>query len=102
MSLDAEAGVDGLDLVAEEPGQTLPIAHRPRRADADGLDAVVDPVKKQIEPPRAEALCLQRLAELAGELAGITGECLRRADRLGKDAAHLDEVGRANRINRLA
>src|SRR3984893_8800807 len=76
--------------------------HRQRRPDADGLDAVVDPVKEQIEAPRAETLGLECFAELANELVCIAGNGLRRADRLGEAAADLDEVRRANRINRLA
>jgi glycosyltransferase involved in cell wall biosynthesis len=43
--------------------------HRERDPDPDRLDAVVDPVKEQIEPPRAEAFGLEHFAEPAGELA---------------------------------
>ena len=52
--------------------------------------------------PRAEAFRLERLAELDDQLAGVAGDGLGRADRLGKGAAHLDEVRRAHRIDRLA
>ena len=59
-------------------------------------------MKEKIELPRAKAFGFQRFAELAGELACITGNCLSRADRLGKHTAYLDEVRRAYRINRFA
>ncbi len=54
--LDAEARIDRFDLVAQEPCQTLHVAHRQGRADANGLDAVVDAMKEKIETPRAKSL----------------------------------------------
>ena len=57
--LDAEAGIDGFDLVAEQPRQTLHVAHRQRRSDPDRLDAVVDPVKEQDRGAGRRGLWLQ-------------------------------------------
>ncbi len=54
--LDAEPGVYVLDLVAEEPRQTLGIAHGLRRADPNGLDPVVDAVTQKLQLARAEGL----------------------------------------------
>ena len=71
--LDAEARIDRFDLVAEQPGQALHVAHRQRRADPDRLDAVIDAVQEQIEPPRAEAFGLQRLAELRRRACRCSG-----------------------------
>ena len=100
--LDAETGIDGLDLVAEQPGRAFGVAHRQGRADADGLDVIVDPVTEKIEPPRPEALPFQRCAERIDELADIAGDGFGRTDRLRKAAAGLDEIGRADRIDRIA
>src|ERR1700731_3080218 len=99
--LDAEARIDRFDLVAEEPSQTLHVAHRRGRADADGLDAVVDAMKQKVEAPRAEAFGLEGRTELGDELGRLTGNCLRRADRIGEDATSFNECRRANRVNRL-
>ena len=99
--LDAEAGSDGFDLVAEQPRQTLHVAHGLRRSDPDRLDTVVDPVKQQIETPCAEAFGFERLAELDDKLPRIAGDGFGGADRLGEAAANLDEIGRAYRIDRL-
>jgi hypothetical protein len=55
-------GVDGLDLVAEQPRQTLHVAQRLRRSDPDRLDTVVDPVKQQDRDCRApKAFGFERL-----------------------------------------
>jgi hypothetical protein len=59
-------------------------------------------VKEKIELPRAKSLCFERFTELDCQLDYISGDRLRRADRLGEDTAHLDKVRRANRVNRLA
>ena len=59
--LDAEAGIDRLDLVAQQPGQPLDVADRLGGADADRLDPVVDQAEQQIEAPGAEASQLQFL-----------------------------------------
>ncbi|MBL7661102.1 hypothetical protein INQ28_32960, partial [Escherichia coli] len=42
---------------------------------------------------------LKAFAELRNKLADVTGDCLGCADRLGEGAAHLDEIGRPNRLN---
>jgi len=99
--LDAETGSDGFNPVAEQPRQTLYVAHRQRRSNPDRLDTIVDPVKEQIETPCPEPFGFERLAELHDELGRIAGDGFRGADRLGEAAANLDEVGRANRIDRL-
>src|ERR1019366_2833034 len=80
---------------------TFYVAHRQRRSDPERLDTVVDPVKEQIETPCAEAFGFERLAELQEELGRIAGDGFGGADRLGEAAANLDEVGRANRFDRL-
>ena len=49
--LDAKAGIDGLDLVAEEPSQTPGVADGQRRADTDCLQPVIGAMQKQIEAP---------------------------------------------------
>src|ERR1700724_919828 len=100
--LDAEARIDGFKLVADEPGQARHVAHRPRRADADGLDTVVDAMKEKIETPRAKAFGLEGLTELGNELARGAGNCFSRANRLREDAADFDEAWQANRVDRLA
>ena len=90
--LDAEAGIDGLDLVAEQPGHALCVAQRQAGSDPHGLGAIVDAMADEIEPPRAEALLLQGVAELGRELADIARDGLRRADRFGEGAANLDQL----------
>ena len=59
--LNAEAGRDGLDPVAEEPGQPLRVALRLGEADAQRLDMAVNPPAEQVEAPGANpALCQRR------------------------------------------
>jgi hypothetical protein len=100
-ALDAEARIDRFDLVAQEPCQPLYLAHRQGRADADGLDAVADAMKQKVETPRAKSFGLEGLTELGDELGRVPCDCLRRADRLREDTADLNEIRRANRINRF-
>ena len=99
--LDAEAGIDGLDLVGEQPRHALGVAERQGRADAHRLRAAVDAMADEIEPPRAEPLQLERLAELGGELADVARDGFRRADRFGEGAADLDQLLRTDRLDRL-
>ncbi len=98
--LDAEAGIDGLDLVAQETGHALHVAHRQAGADAHGLGPTVDAMAYEIEPARAEALFLQGVAELASQYADIARDGLSRADRLGESAADLDQLLGADRLKR--
>ena len=99
--LDAEAGGDRLDPVAEEAGEPANVAHRPRSGDADRLDPVVHPAAEQVEPAHAEALFLQLGAELDDELADIAGDGLGGADRLGEIALRLDGLGEPQRLDGL-
>ena len=64
-------------------------------------DAVVDAVAEKVEAPGAEALRVERRAELGRQLADVAGDRLGGADRLGEGAARLDQVGRADRLDRL-
>src|SRR6188768_2249486 len=61
----------------------------------------VDAVTENVEPADAEAAALERAAELDDELADGAGDRLRRTDRLGKGLPHLDDIGRADRLDRL-
>ena len=65
------------------------------------LRAAVDTVADEIKQPCAEALALQALAELGGELADVARDRFRRADRLGEGAAHLDQSLRTDRLDRF-
>ena len=101
--LDAKTRINGFDLVAEEPCQSRRVAIGPRRADADGLMRVIDPMKEQIETPRAEVLGFEHFTKLAGELAGIAGNGLGRTDRLGKTRlASMSSGGRTGSIGSLS
>ena len=100
--LDAEAGVDGRDPLAEQPGQPPDVTHRLGRADAHGLDAVVDPMAEEIEASRAEAAVLQRKAEVGDEQADVSGDGLGGANRLGKVAPCFDPLRDGDRRDRLA
>src|ERR1700722_12895431 len=57
-NLDAEAWIDALQAISQQPRQTLDLAHRYGGADTDRLHQIVDPVEQEIEAPRAEALRL--------------------------------------------
>lgn len=98
---DAEARVDGLDPIAEQPGQPPGIAHRPRRADPYHLRAIVDALAEEVQVPGAEPSRLERGAELGRQLADVPRDGLGRSDRLGEGAARLDEVGWTHRLDRL-
>ena len=54
-TLDAEAGIDQHQPFAKQLAKMLRVAVRPRGADAHGLRNVVDALKHQIEPARADA-----------------------------------------------
>src|ERR1019366_3483070 len=100
--LDAESRIDGLDLVGQEPGHAIGIAQRPAGSDAHRLGTAIDAMADQIEPSRAEAFLLQRVTELAGELADVAGDGLCRADGSGEGAANLDQFLGADRFDRLS
>ncbi|OYR24097.1 hypothetical protein CEV33_4670, partial [Brucella grignonensis] len=51
-SLDPETRIDGVDLLAKQPGQTFCVANRLRCADPDRLPCVVDKMEQEIEPAR--------------------------------------------------
>ena len=70
-------------------------------ADADGHDAVVDPVAEQIEPACAEILRLEAGAELDHELADRAGDGLGGPDRLGEGTAGGDDLERPDRFDRF-
>ena len=71
--LDAKAGFDGLDPVAEQTRQALNVADRRCHADPDGLGAAVDAVADEVKSASAQAAGLETLAELADELGDIPG-----------------------------
>ena len=54
--LDAEPGIDLLELCGEQPGEVARIAARPRGAEADLLDPAIDAVKGEGEPARPGSL----------------------------------------------
>ena len=79
-----ESRFDVLDLVAEQPRQTLNVAHRHCRSDADRFNPAVDTMQQQIETPRSQSFRRKRLAELDDKLADVAGDGFGRADRLGE------------------
>ena len=86
--LDAEAGVDRVELCGEQLCEVARVAGRPGGAEADVLDAAVDAVKTESETACAHSLARQPRREIldkpldrAGEIGGI-------GDRLGKAQPH--------------
>src|SRR5207302_6477268 len=86
--LDAEAGVDRVELCGEQFCEMARVAGRPGGAEADVLDAAVDAVKTESEMARAHPLARQPRRQIfdkpldrAGEIGGI-------GDRLGKAQPH--------------
>ena len=61
--LDAETGIDGFDLVAQQPCHALDVAKRQARADANRLRAAVDTVADEIKPRRAPRPLLSKLSQ---------------------------------------
>lgn len=98
---DAKTRIDGLELLGQEFCEPGGVAQRLGGADADRLDALIDPVKKEIEAARPKASALQRFAERCGKFCRMAGKRLRRADRFGKGAANMDVFGRADWPQRL-
>jgi hypothetical protein len=90
--LDAEARLDGFDLVREQPGHALSIAERKRCADAHRLRAVVYPMADEVEPAGTEALQFERIAQLDRELGDIARDGFRRADRFSESLADFDQL----------
>src|SRR5690606_29524049 len=78
------------------------VAHRARRADADGLQGIVDPVEEKVEAAGAEAALLQLPAEIADKGDRIARDGFGRADRLAEDPSRRNPFGIAQRIDRLA
>src|SRR5204863_2496713 len=62
--LDAEAGVDRVELCREQFCEVARVAGRPGGAEADVLDAAVDAVKTEIESARAHPLARQPRCEI--------------------------------------
>ena len=60
----------------------------PRRSEHDALDAAVDPMKGEIEPPRSRAFARQAKHEILGEPLGRAREIGGIGDRLGKAQPH--------------
>src|SRR5258708_38433853 len=89
--------------ILSHSSRVMRLASRSSRpaSDAHRLRAAVDTVADEIKPPCAEALALQALAELGGELADVARDRFHRADRLGEGAAHLDQLLRTDGIDRF-
>ena len=100
--LDAESWFDGVDLVGEQSRQPLRVANREGGAYPDRLHVAVDAVTDEVEPPRAEASLLKPQAQSADELADVSVDGLRGADRFRKGLPHLDGPGRTGSIGSLA
>ena len=58
-AVEAELGIEGRRLVAEQAHQVLGVAGRNGGGDAGAGDAAIDPVAGQMQPPRAELPVLQ-------------------------------------------
>ncbi len=99
--LDAETGIDRLQLRREQPCQMTGLAARPRRADSDMFDPAVDPVKSEVEPARPVALAFQMRRQLGGEMFDGAGEIGRLGDRLGEAEPHPPHRRLAHRRQRL-
>lgn len=99
---DAEAGLDRLDLVGQEPREALHVAHRHGDPDTDRLHAIVDPATNEIEALGPQSLGPQSGAELDDQLADMAGDGLCRADGLREIALHLDQLVGSDRLDRLA
>jgi hypothetical protein len=99
--LDAEAGFDGLDPVAQQAREPLHVPRRGRRPDPYRPNPVVDPAEQQIQPARAQPPLLERGAEQDHQLAQIAVDGLRRGDRFGEDAPDFDDVRRPDRLDRF-
>jgi hypothetical protein len=82
--LDAEAGIDRIELCGEQPGEMARVAARPGGAEADMLDPAVDPVKAEIEAARADALARQPRRQILGQPFDRTSEIGRVGDWLGE------------------
>ena len=61
----------------------------------------IDPPAEKIEPAGPEAAFLQGRAELHNQLADVAGDGFCGGDRLGKAAAHLDKLGKAQGVDGL-
>src|ERR1700722_2074015 len=66
-NLDAEARINGLDLVGEQTGHALDVSQWQAGPDAYGLRATIDAVADQIETTGAQAFLLQDVANLCSE-----------------------------------
>src|SRR5205823_12898360 len=76
--LDAEAGVDRVELRGEQPGQMARVAVRPGGAERDMLDPAVDAVKGEVETARPDPLARQARHQIrdqpldgASEIGGV-------------------------------
>jgi hypothetical protein len=99
--LDAEAGIDETEALAEQAKEVARIARRPRRGDADALAQVVDPAEDEVEAACALAPGLEVAAEVAHEVGRDALEDLGRADRLGEGASAGRCVGGKERLYRI-
>ena len=90
--LDAETGIDGFDLVAQQPAVTaLAVAERQAACRARRACAAVDTVEHDQAAAR-RAPCTPSSRRAVGKLADVARDRFRRADRLGEGAAHLDQL----------
>src|SRR5262249_26498381 len=65
--LDAEAGIDRLELCDEQFCEMARIAARPRGAEADVLDMAVDAVKAERKAARSHTLARKARRQILGE-----------------------------------
>ena len=99
--LDAEPGIDRLQLRRQQAGEMAGVAARPGGADADMLDPAVDPVKGEVEAAGARSLARQPRRQILRQPLDRADEIGRVGDRLGKAEAHPPHRRLAQRRQRL-
>ncbi len=100
--LDAEAGIDGAELLLEETREMADIAARPGGADGGALDGAVDAVAGELEAARPCSFRGETLAEVFDEPPQRPRQILGRRDRLGEGEARAAGRHRTKRRDRLA
>ncbi|MNI47356.1 hypothetical protein D3C73_1018710 [compost metagenome] len=98
---DAEARLDLFRPIAKQLCQPGDIMGRLDRAGADGLPRAIDLFDDQIGTAHAKSAFLQLLDQLDDQPADIFVDRLGSSNRFGKRAGNLDQLGRADRFDRL-
>src|SRR6185437_3065018 len=81
--LDAEAGIDLLDLLLEQTPEMARVARREGRPDRNALDAAIDAIGREAETARAEPLLAEAPRQMLQQFAQRCGDRFRRQNRLG-------------------